>query len=436
MKKIDVKFVLKGLTYVGLITMIIIMMMIASSCSTEPKPEMSQEEAANLTDSIREEISGQMFIQYDYTINAMTIVNMENAAAADNFLTDKIGSYILLTGLDEMYLGYGIEDAGFTMTYYTDGSTFTMNTDLGFIDVVENGYTSLYGYFAKEKDVDSSYIMVGCFPATANGSIDTAFFGTDEETTPVDETANNSDPMVEETTAAIDPELTDPSIRPSDLSKCFTIDMFAQAKRTTMSLLEDHVGQWVHLTNFYASYEGNSSYLYAYVGSENWDQDGEGTLQVVGENGYLNIALADGMTNEFYGFVGIDGMTQEIYIGNIFAANEDTLCSDPTGPDGEPPSDWGGSEPSSTIYIDEDISSNAVRFAAQHAGERIIYEGTVNSIYGNYVLLDWEYYVYFSDPAQIWNFNEDDIIRIEGSIYVDDFGLVNFSDATLITVIN
>lgn len=436
MKKIDVKFVLKGLTYVGLIIMIIIMMMIASSCSAEPKPEMSQEEAANLTDSIREEISGQMFIQYDHTINAITIVNMENAAAADNFLSDKIGSYILLTGLDEMYLGYGIEDAGFTMTYYIDGSTFTMNTDLGFIDVVENGYTSLYGYLAKEKDADYSYILVGCFPATAEGNVDTGFFGTGGEATPVDETTNSSDPVVEETTAAVDPELTDPSTRPSDLNKCFTIDMFAQAERTTMNLLEEHMGQWVHLTNFYASYEGNSSYMYAYVGSENWDMDGEGTLQVVGENGYLNIALADGLTNEFYGFVGIDGMTQEIYIGNIFAANEDTLCSDPTGPDGEPPSDWGGSEPSSTIYVDEDISVNAVRFAAQHAGERIIYEGTVNSIYENYVLMDWEYYVYFSDPTQTWNFNENDTIQIEGFIYLDDFGLVNFSDATLIAVIN
>lgn len=426
MKKIDVKFVLKGLTYVGLITMIIIMMMIASSCSTEPKPEMSQEEAANLTDSIREEISGQMFIQYDHTINAMTIVNMENAAAADNFLSDKIGSYILLTGLDEMYLGYGIEDAGFTMTYYTDGSTFTMNTDLGFIDVVENGYTSLYGYFAKEKDVDSSYIMVGCFPATANGSIDTAFFGTDEETTPVDETANNSDPMVEETTAAIDPELTDPSIRPSDLSKCFTIDMFAQAKRTTMSLLEDHVGQWVHLTNFYASYEGNSSYMYAYVGSENWDQDGEGTLQVVGENGYLNIALADGMTNEFYGFVGIDGMTQEIYIGNIFAANEDTLCSDPTGPDGEPPVS------SSTIYVQDDILPNQARFISQHANESIVYEGTVSDIDSDRIILDWYISVYFTNPSEIWNINLNDEIRVEGYISEDMIGYLILEDSTLV----
>lgn len=426
MKKIDVKFVLKGLTYVGLITMIIIMMMIASSCSTEPKPEMSQEEAANLTDSIREEISGQMFIQYDHTINAMTIVNMENAAAADNFLSDKIGSYILLTGLDEMYLGYGIEDAGFTMTYYTDGSTFTMNTDLGFIDVVENGYTSLYGYFAKEKDVDSSYIMVGCFPATANGSIDTAFFGTDEETTPVDETANNSDPMVEETTAAIDPELTDPSIRPSDLSKCFTIDMFAQAKRTTMSLLEDHVGQWVHLTNFYASYEGNSSYMYAYVGSENWDQDGEGTLQVVGENGYLNIALADGMTNEFYGFVGIDGMTQEIYIGNIFAANEDTLCSDPTGPDGEPPVS------SSTIYVQDDILPNQARFISQHANESIVYEGTVSDIDSDRIILDWYISVYFTNPSEIWNINLNDEIRVEGYISEDIIGYLILEDSTLV----
>ena len=426
MKKIDVKFVLKGLTYVGLIAMIIIMMMIASSCSTEPKPEMSQEEAANLTDSIREEISGQMFIQYDYTINAMTIVNMENAAAADNFLTDKIGSYILLTGLDEMYLGYGIEDAGFTMTYYTDGSTFTMNTDLGFIDVVENGYTSLYGYLAKEKDADSSYILVGCFPATANGSVDTAFFGTDEETTPVDETANNSDPVVEETTAAVDPELTDPSTRPSDLSKCFTIDMFAQAKRTTMSLLEDHVGQWVHLTNFYASYEGNSSYMYAYVGSENWDQDGEGTLQVVGENGYLNIALADGMTNEFYGFVGIDGMTQEIYIGNIFAANEDTLCSDPTGPDGEPPVS------SSTIYVQDDILPNQARFISQHTNESIVYEGTVSDIDSDRIVLDWYISIYFVNPSDIWNINLNDEVRVEGYISEDMIGSLILEDSTLV----
>ena len=426
MKKIDVKFVLKGLTYVGLIIMIIIMMMIASSCSAEPKPEMSQEEAANLTDSIREEISGQMFIQYDHTINAMTIVNMENAAAADNFLSDKIGSYILLTGLDEMYLGYGIEDAGFTMTYYTDGSTFTMNTDLGFIDVVENGYTSLYGYLAKEKDADSSYILVGCFPATANGSVDTAFFGTDEETTPVDETAKNSDPVVEETTAAVDPELTDPSTHPSDLSKCFTIDMFAQAERTTMNLLEEHVGQWVHLTNFYASYEGNSSYMYAYVGSENWDMDGEGTLQVVGENGYLNIALADGMTNEFYGFVGIDGMTREIYIGNIFAANEDTLCSDPTGPDGEPPVS------SSTIYVQDDILPNQARFISQHTNESIVYEGTVSDIDSDRIILDWYISVYFANPSEIWNINLNDEVRVEGYISEDMIGNLTLESSTLV----
>ena len=436
MKKVDLKFVLKGLVYAGLITMIIIMMMIASSCSAEPKPEMSQSEAANLTDSIREEVSEKMIIQYDHSINVMTIANMENAAAADNFMSDKIGSYVLLTGIDELYVASGIEDAGFTVSFYADGSSFTLNTDLGFIDVVENGYTSLYGYLAKEKNVDSSYILVGCFPATAEGNVDTGFFGTGGEATPVDETTNSSEPVVEETTVTVDPELTDPSTRPSDLSKCFTIDMFAQAERTTMNLLEEHVGQWVHLTNLYASMNDGSAYMYAYVGSENWDMDGEGTLQVAGEGGYLNIALADGMTNEFYGFVGIDGMTREVYIGNIFAANEDTLCSDPTGPNGEPPSDWGGSEPSSTIYVDEDISVNEVRFAAQHAGERIIYEGTVNSIYENYVLLDWEYYVYFSDPTQIWNFNEDDIIRIEGGICVDGFGLVNFSDATLIAVIN
>ena len=426
MKKIDVKFVLKGLTYVGLITMIIIMMMIASSCSAEPKPEMSQEEAANLTDSIREEISGQMFIQYDHTINAMTIVNMENAAAADNFLSDKIGSYILLTGLDEMYLGYGIEDAGFTMTYYTDGSTFTMNTDLGFIDVVENGYTSLYGYLAKEKDADSSYILVGCFPATANGSVDTAFFGTDEETTPVDETANNSDPVVEETEAAVDPELTDPSTRPSDLSKCFIIDMYAQSETDTMALLEDHLGEWVHLYNLNTtSPESGTTIMYAYVGTENIS-GGNANLQIAGEGGYLNLALADGLTDEFYGFVGIDGMTQEIYIGNIFAANEDTLCSDPTGPDGEPPVS------SSTIYVQDDILPNQARFISQHANESIVYEGTVSDIDSDRIVLDWYISVYFVNPSDIWNINLNDEVRVEGYISEDMIGSLILEGSALV----
>lgn len=426
MKKIDVKFVLKGLTYVGLITMIIIMMMIASSCSAEPKPEMSQEEAANLTDSIREEISGQMFIQYDHTINAMTIVNMENAAAADNFLSDKIGSYILLTGLDEMYLGYGIEDAGFTMTYYTDGSTFTMNTDLGFIDVVENGYTSLYGYLAKEKDADSSYILVGCFPATANGSVDTAFFGTDEETTPVGETTNNSDHMVEETEAAVDPELTDPSTRPSDLSKCFIIDMYAQSETDTMALLEDHLGEWVHLYNLNTtSPESGTTIMYAYVGTENIS-GGNANLQIAGEGGYLNLALADGLTDEFYGFVGIDGMTQEIYIGNIFAANEDTLCSDPTGPDGEPPVS------SSTIYVQDDILPNQARFISQHANESIVYEGTVSDIDSDRIVLDWYISVYFVNPSDIWNINLNDEVRVEGYISEDMIGSLILEGSALV----
>ena len=426
MKKVDMKFVLKGLVYAGLIIMIIIMMMIASSCSAEPKPEMSLSEAANLTDSIREEVSEKIIIQYDHSIDVMTIANMETAAAADNFMSDKIGSYVLLTGIDDLYFASGIEDAGFTVSFYADGSTFTLNTDLGFIDVVENGYTSLYGYLAKEKNVDSSYILVGCFPATAEGSVDTGFFGTGGEATPVDETANSSNTVVEETTATVDPELTDPSTRPSDLSKCFTIDMFAQAERTTMNLLEEHVGQWVHLTNLYASMNDGSAYMYAYVGSENWDMDGEGTLQVAGEGGYLNIALADGMTNEFYGFVGIDGMTREVYIGNVFAANEDTLCSDPTGPDGEPPVS------SSTVYVQDDILPNQARFISQHANESIVYEGTVSDIDSDRIILDWYISVYFTNPSEIWNINLNDEVRVEGYISEDMIGYLILEDSTLV----
>ena len=431
------KFVLKGLAYAGLIIMIIIMMMIASSCSAEPKPEMSHDQAFNLTDSIRKENAGKMMLDAAFDLDMNVVNRFENATALDNYMSDKVGNYVTIRNLSSVYLIDGITGYGYTLTYYSDGSMMGFETDIKFEDLANNGYDGLYGYLAKATDAVSTYYLVGTFPVMADGTIDVNYFTA--ETTAAntaDSVANSSDSVEEETTATVDPELTDPSTRPSDLSKCFTIDMFAQAERTTMNLLEEHVGQWVHLTNLYASMNDGSAYMYAYVGSENWDMDGEGTLQVAGEGGYLNIALADGMTNEFYGFVGIDGMTREVYIGNIFAANEDTLCSDPTGPNGEPPSDWGGSEPSSTIYVDEDISVNEVRFAAQHAGERIIYEGTVNSIYENYVLLDWEYYVYFSDPTQIWNFNEDDIIRIEGGICVDGFGLVNFSDATLIAVIN
>lgn len=427
MKKIDVKFVLKGLTYVGLITMIIIMMMIASSCSAEPKPEMSYDQAFNLTDSIREENTGKIMLNVAFDLDMNVLDQFENATALDNYMSDKVGNYVIIHNLSSVYLIDGITGYGYTATYYSDGSMMGFETDLKFEDLANNGYNGLYGYLAKATDAVSTYYLVGTFPVMADGTIDVNYFTADTTAAnTADPVAESADPVVEETTAAVDPELTNPSTRPSDPSKCFTIDMFAQAERTTMGLLEDHVGQWVHLTNFYASYEGNSSYMYAYVGSENWDQDGEGTLQVVGENGYLNIALADGMTNEFYGFVGIDSMTQEIYIGNIFAANEDTLCSDPTGPDGEPPVS------SSAIYVQDDILPNQARFVSQHANESIVYEGTVSDIDSDRIVLDWYISVYFTNPSDIWSINLDDEVRVEGYISEDIIGSLILENSTLV----
>ena len=451
MKKIDVKFVLKGLTYVGLIIMIIIMMIIASSCSAEPKPEMTQEEASNLSENIREKNTNDDMLEINGEVSLVTLNNMKTAAAADNYLSSYVGSYIALNNITEFFFMTGISDYGFTNTSYSDGSSFSLITDYPFGDVIGIGWNAMYGYLVKDSENESTYLLIGCIPIdSSNITTDGGYVlnvpnylnvnnSGETITEPITE---NTDPVVEETTAAVDPELTDPSTHPSDLSKCFVIDMYAQSEADIMALLEDHLGEWVHLYNLNTtSPESGTNIMYAYVGTENIG-GGNANLQIAGEGGYLNLALADGLTDEFYGFVGIDGMTQEIYIGNIFAANEDTLCSDPTGPDGEPPSDWTYADyeaslegttfyPASdtTTYLVDDIMINKSRFLGEHEGNRIHLEGTVTSISDDSIYIDDEIYVEFSNVLDIWLFNEGETITVDGLVEYDVYLGVTLTDA-------
>lgn len=426
--KITIKSLKKGLAYWGLVASVIFLMMAASSCSAQPKPEMTEEEAANLTQSIRDEIGNAESYNIDYTISMEEIQYMESAEALDNYLSDKIGSYVFLSGVDDFIASTGLEGYGIT-SVYPNGDEFDIGIDIAFIDIENGGYSGVYGYLAKEKNVEYSYMLVGCFPTDSNGFIDPNFFGYLEDTNPP---ANSSDPLTEETTAVVDPELTDPSTHPSDLSKCFTIDMFAQAKRTTMSILNEHVGEWVHLVNLNASIEDGTSYLYAYVGSENSDMDGNGTLPVIGEGGYMSIALADGLTDEFYGFVGIDGMTQEIYIGNLFTDGE--VISDPSGENwddmGSGVSDPTGSLP---LLYDSDVSANEIRFLGMYEGQRIQLEAGVMSIDRDCITTGESFSkIYFTDPADIWLVNENDTILVECTV-VNEYDNVVFTDAVYIT---
>lgn len=426
--KITIKSLKKGLAYWGLVASVIFLMMAASSCSAQPKPEMTEEEAANLTQSIRDEIGNAESYNIDYTISMEEIQYMESAEALDNYLSDKIGSYVFLSGVDDFIASTGLEGYGIT-SVYSNGDEFDIGIDIAFIDIENGGYSGVYGYLAKEKNVEYSYMLVGCFPTDSNGFIDPNFFGYLEDTNPP---ANSSDALTEETTAVVDPELTDPSTHPSDLSKCFTIDMFAQAKRTTMSILNEHVGEWVHLVNLNASIEDGTSYLYAYVGSENSDMDGNGTLPVIGEGGYISIALADGLTDEFYGFVGIDGMTQEIYIGNLFTDGE--VISDPSGENwddmGSGVSDPTGSLP---LLYDSDVSANEIRFLGMYEGQRIQLEAGVMSIDRDCITTGESFSkIYFTDPADIWLVNENDTILVECTV-VNEYDNVVFTDAVYIT---
>lgn len=426
--KITIKSLKKGLAYWGLVASVIFLMMAASSCSAQPKPEMTEEEAANLTQSIRDEIGNAESYNIDYTISMEEIQYMESAEALDNYLSDKIGSYVFLSGVDDFIASTGLEGYGIT-SVYSNGDEFDIGIDIAFIDIENGGYSGVYGYLAKEKNVEYSYMLVGCFPTDSNGFIDPNFFGYLEDTNPP---ANSSDALTEETTAVVDPELTDPSTHPSDLSKCFTIDMFAQAKRTTMSILNEHVGEWVHLVNLNASIEDGTSYLYAYVGSENSDMDGNGTLPVIGEGGYMSIALADGLTDEFYGFVGIDGMTQEIYIGNLFTDGE--VISDPSGENwddmGSGVSDPTGSLP---LLYDSDVSANEIRFLGMYEGQRIQLEAGVMSIDRDCITTGESFSkIYFTDPADIWLVNENDTILVECTV-VNEYDNVVFTDAVYIT---
>lgn len=426
--KITIKSLKKGLAYWGLVASVIFLMMAASSCSAQPKPEMTEEEAANLTQSIRDEIGNAESYNIDYTISMEEIQYMESAEALDNYLSDKIGSYVFLSGVDDFIASTGLEGYGIT-SVYSNGDEFDIDIDIAFIDIENGGYSGVYGYLAKEKNVEYSYMLVGCFPTDSNGFIDPNFFGYLEDTNPP---ANSSDALTEETTAVVDPELTDPSTHPSDLSKCFTIDMFAQAKRTTMSILNEHVGEWVHLVNLNASIEDGTSYLYAYVGSENSDMDGNGTLPVIGEGGYISIALADGLTDEFYGFVGIDGMTQEIYIGNLFTDGE--VISDPSGENwddmGSGVSDPTGSLP---LLYDSDVSANEIRFLGMYEGQRIQLEAGVMSIDRDCITTGESFSkIYFTDPADIWLVNENDTILVECTV-VNEYDNVVFTDAVYIT---
>lgn len=426
--KITIKSLKKGLAYWGLVASVIFLMMAASSCSAQPKPEMTEEEAANLTQSIRDEIGNAESYNIDYTISMEEIQYMESAEALDNYLSDKIGSYVFLSGVDDFIASTGLEGYGIT-SVYSNGDEFDIDIDIAFIDIENGGYSGVYGYLAKEKNVEYSYMLVGCFPTDSNGFIDPNFFGYLEDTNPP---ANSSDALTEETTAVVDPELTDPSTHPSDLSKCFTIDMFAQAKRTTMSILNEHVGEWVHLVNLNASIEDGTSYLYAYVGSENSDMDGNGTLPVIGEGGYISIALADGLTDEFYGFVGIDGMTQEIYIGNLFTDGE--VISDPSGENwddmGSGVSDPTGSLP---LLYDSDVSANEIRFLGMYEGQRIQLEAGVMSIDRDCITTGESFSkIYFTDPADIWLVNENDTILVECTV-VNEYDNVVFTGAVYIT---
>ena len=146
----------------------------------------------------------------------------------------------------------------------------------------------------------------------------------------------------------------------------------------------------------------------------------------------MSIALADGLTDEFYGFVGIDGMTQEIYIGNLFTDGE--VISDPSGENwddmGSGVSDPTGSLP---LLYDSDVSANEIRFLGMYEGQRIQLEAGVMSIDRDCITTGESFSkIYFTDPADIWLVNENDTILVECTV-VNEYDNVVFTDAVYIT---
>ena len=116
-------------------------------------------------------------------------------------------------------------------------------------------------------------------------------------------------------------DLTDPNTRPSDLSQCFTIDLFAQPESETWDLIDAHIGEWVHFINMYSAMDNElSAYHYCYVGSEYSDSyeygNGVAELRVIGEGGGKLLAMMDALTDEYYGYIGTD--VNGVYIANAF----------------------------------------------------------------------------------------------------------------------
>lgn len=160
--KIEVKRTLKALTYIGLAAMVIILIMIASSCSGNPKelPKDTQKMTADEIAAIASEYIPEDQVPADaehisaVTLEALSVIDISG------YLLDYTGQWIVLSDLDYWY-DMGITEYGIVYTSNANGQELTIATDIAIKDVVENGANSYYGYLYQEYDDPYMFYVAG-----------------------------------------------------------------------------------------------------------------------------------------------------------------------------------------------------------------------------------------------------------------------------------
>ena len=234
-----------------------------------------------------------------------------------------------------------------------------------------------------------------------------------------------SEPAVEPTP---DPALTDPFNPPEDLTLCPYIDLYDGGAEDNMAWFEAHEGMWVNISGLVVDWSNTDDGMYCYYAP---NETGNGSFRVTADMG-VSIVLMDGLSDTAYVYLARSGSA--ITGNNAFIENMDSITSDPTGPNGEPPEDsTDGPTPVLTVTADE-ITANEPRFLSSYEGMYITVTGiSIYNIYENYASGTVD--VYFSNTEDLFSLNEYIVITVSGTVCQDEIWRdVIIKDAVLVSI--
>ena len=217
--------------------------------------------------------------------------------------------------------------------------------------------------------------------------------------------------------------LSDPFEAPEDLSLCATLDFSHSSVDESMRFLEEHIGEWVHLTGVIIDdrmTDPNSPTLYAFLEiSDAYMTTTYGSLAITGPGDSLVLGLSDLFTDECWGYLEDSGSI----IPNVINTFTENIASDP-----------GEASVSGLSFTADDVTANEPRFLKNYENTYVtVSEINVYTIYENYI--SGSVNVYFKDINDLFAVNEDNIITVSGYVSRDPFtGGVIITDAVLVSV--